>query len=77
MNGEKELKKKAKELKIIDNIIIETLILSQQKYDEYINEKRRLENELNQLKENIDKPKIIKTWKEKEDGWRQRIYKYE
>ena len=55
MNIEKELKNKEKELTIINNIITETLIISQEKYLEYLEEKRKLEDQIKQLKEHIKK----------------------
>ena len=77
MNIEKELKKKEKELKIVENIVTETLILSQQKYLRYLDEQTKLREEIEQLKEHINKPKTIKTWINLEGGWRKRVYKNE
>ena len=77
MNMEKELRKKEKELKIIKDILTETLIISQLKYLTYLNEQRKLEQEIEQLKEIINKPKIIKTWIDVEGGWKKRVYKNE
>ena len=76
MNIEKELKNKEKELTIINNIITETLILSQEKYLEYLEEKRQLEDQIKQLKEHINKPKNEKIWIV-EGEWSKRIYKNE
>ena len=76
MNIEKELNNKEKELTIINNIITETLILSQEKYLEYLEEKRQLEDQIKQLKEHINKPKNEKIWIV-EGEWSKRIYKNE
>ena len=53
MNMEKELRKKEKELETIKNILTETLIISQLKYLTYSDEQKRLEQEIEQLKEII------------------------
>ena len=76
MNIEKELNNKEKELTIINNIITETLILSQEKYLEYLEEKRQLEDQIKQLKEHINKPKNEKIWIV-EGEWSKRVYKNE
>lgn len=76
MNIEKELKNKEKELTIINNIITETLIISQEKYLDYLEEKGKLENQIKQLKEQINKPKNEKIWIV-EGEWSKRVYKNE
>lgn len=74
MNPEREINKRKEEIKIINKIIEETQIMSQEKEQQYLEEKERLEEEVKGLEEMISEKR--KTWVI-EGTWRKRVYKHE